>query len=129
MAENERTYEVEVPVTVTITVVDEPVGDDPKMHPLDPRRMEGIYDLEDPREMLVHLAYNAIRNHKECASGLDGWGDIRVLTDEQDDWPQWRRIHYVRTNHPVQMEVTDVEIHDAEFWANKPPTTAEVQGG
>lgn len=126
---NTTTYEVEVPVTVLITVVNEPVGDDPKMHPLDPRRMEGIYDLEDPAEMLAHLAFNAIRNHKECASGLDGWGDIYVATGVEgfDDWPAWKRLNYVRDNHPVRMEITDVEITDAEFWGRQAPTTAEVQ--
>ncbi len=126
---NTTTYEVEVPVTVTITVVNEPVGAEPKMHPLDPRRMEGIYELEDPREMLTHLAYNAIRNHKECASGLDGWGDISVAIGVEgfDEWPKWKRMAYVRDNHPVQMQVTDVELGDADLWGTKPPTTAEVQ--
>lgn len=128
---SKKAYEVTVPVTVTILVEDGPVGDaGDEMHPLDPRRMEGIYDLEDPAAMLVHLAFNAIRNGKECASGLDGWGDIYVATGVEgfDDWPVWKRLNYVRDNHPVQMQVTDVETYDAEFWGNKPPTTAEVQG-
>lgn len=127
---SEKTYDVTLPVTVRITITDEPVGDSPdgQLHPLDPRRMEGIYDLEDPAAMLEHLAYNAIRNRKECASGLDGWGDIYVATDVEgfDDWPQWKRMAYVRDNHPVRMEIIDVDPYDAFY--PKPPTTGEVQG-
>lgn len=123
---SEKTYELTVPVTVRVTVADEPVGEDPKTHPLDPRRMEGIYDLEDPAEMLRHLAYNAVANGKLCGSGLDGWGDISVLPDDADDWPQWKRAWFVHDNHPVRMKITDVDI-DAAAHLDEPPTTDEVQ--
>jgi hypothetical protein len=122
----EKTYRLTMPVMVEITVTDEPVGDDPKMHPLDPRRMEGIYDLDDPAEMLSHLAYNAVANGKVCASGLDGWGDVRVLPDESDDWPQWKRVGYVHDHHPVRMRIADVDIFDVDYLDN-PPTTGDVQ--
>lgn len=123
----DRTYKLVVPVTVAITVTDEPVGEVPQLHPLDPRRMEGIYPCNNPGEMLAHLAYNAVMNHKECASGLDGWGDIRVLPDDADNWAEWRRIYHVRKNHPVRMEVVDVDIYDVDF-LDTPPTTDDVQG-
>lgn len=126
----DKTYKLTVPVEVTITVADEHVSDDnERMHPLDPRRMEGIYDLEDPAAMLAHLAYNAVANHKECASGLDGWGDIYVSFDVEgfDDWPTWKRLAYVRDNHPVRMAITDVDIEDVQHYGDPPPTTAEVQ--
>ncbi len=52
-----------------------------------------------------------------------------MLTDEHADWPTWKARAYVRDHHPVRMEVTDVELSDAEFWGTPPPTTADVQGG
>lgn len=122
----EKSYELTVPVTVRITVADELVGTDPKMHPLDPRRMEGIYDIEDPDGMLRHLAYNAVANGKVCASGLDGWGDIYVLPDEAADWPTWKRLGYVHDNHPVKMMIVDVDLTDVDYVTN-PPTTDDVQ--
>lgn len=124
-----RSFEFEVPVVVRVTVADEPVGDSPndRMHPLDPRRMEGIYDLGTPAEILGHLAYNAIRNHCETASALDGWGDISVLPEEAADWPRWKRQFYVRDHHPVRMEITDVVSDEVTFF-DLPPTTREVQG-
>lgn len=120
---SETTYDVTVPVTVRITVSDEKVGDGEQMHPLDPRRMEGIYDLDSPEDMLDHLAYNAVSNGKRCASGLDGWGDIYVATNVEgfDDWPQWKRMAYVEDNHPVRMQIIDVESNDVI--SPKPPTS------
>lgn len=127
----DKTYKLMVPVEVTITVADEPVGDpgDGAMHPLDPRRMEGIYDCEDPDAMLRHLAYNAVANGKRCASGLDGWGDIYVATGVEgfDDWPRWKRMAYVEDNHPVRMAITDVDTSDVDYLDGPPPTTDEVQ--
>lgn len=116
-----KTYELEVPVTVRITVADEPVGDT-DMHPLDPRRMEGIYELETPTEMLRHLAYNAIRNGLTSASVLDGWGDIWVLPDGADAWPAWQRRFYVEDHYPVRMEIVDVDTGGAVHF-DAPPET------
>ena len=125
---NDTTYELTIPVTVRVTVTDEPVGDDPKMHPLDPRRMEGIYDITNPRGMLEHLAYNAIANRLESASALDGWGDIYVATGVEgfDDWPRWKRRAYVDDHHPVRMTIVDVDSGGADHHGT-PPTTDEVQ--
>ena len=123
----DKTYELTIPVTVKITVADEAVGDGEQLHPLDPRRMDGIYDVPTPRAMLEHLAYNAVANGKRCASGLDGWGDIYVATGVEgfDDWPQWKRMAYVEDHHPVRMEITDVDS-DADHHGH-PPTTDAVQ--
>jgi hypothetical protein len=117
---SETTYELTVPVTVKVTVKDGPVGD-MTMHPLDPRRMEGIYDLDSPEAMLNHLAYNAVMNGKECASGLDGWGDVYVATGVEgfDDWPRWQQRAYVNDHHPVRMQVVDVE--EADWVTPRPP--------
>jgi hypothetical protein len=123
-----KTYRMTVPVDVEVTVTDAPVGDtdDGPMHPLDPRRMEGIYDLSDPAAMLQHLAYNAVSNGLRTASALDGWGDISVLPDEATDWPKWQRTYYVDDHHPVRMRVVDVDTGGADHW-DAPPTTDDLR--
>lgn len=69
-----KKYRIRTEVDVIIEV-DEDYSDD-WGGLLDPRRQEGIYNLETRDEMLRHLAYNALVNGQRDASRLDGWADI-----------------------------------------------------
>ena len=70
-----RKFDVEVRATVTIAV-DTDITTEEYGDALNPRRQDGIYNLETPEELLAHLAYNAVANQREDAVGLDGWADL-----------------------------------------------------
>lgn len=69
-----RKYAIRTEVWVTIEVDEDYTDEWGGL--LDPRRQEGIYNLETRDEMLQHLAYNAVVNGQSDASRLDGWADI-----------------------------------------------------
>ena len=71
-----RTFEVEVRSTVTVTVDTDARGAAEYGDALNPRRQDGIYNLETAHELIAHLAYNAVANQRDNAKQLDGWADL-----------------------------------------------------
>lgn len=70
----EQVFDVEMNVTVRVTIRDEDVIRRP-VENVDGWR-DDLYNLGTQDKVLEHLAFNAVMNNRQNAKMMDGWADL-----------------------------------------------------